>query len=160
MAVGEAVVHVEGFALVVAAHAFVEHDDVGLDLLDASTPLLPEIQGNGASDVAAEAVEVEVADKLFHVAPEMLAQFRVAEVKLRKGPLSIGGGAVGIALHKSRVALCECRPRVEVYEVGHRLHAVRVRRRHKRAEVVLRAVLGVDAAVVGNAVGVAGVVAL
>ena len=120
-----------------------------------SAGTLPELHGHEGGNVAAEAVDdaCPLAQGLDLVVPE--CRDVVVEVD-DVGPVAyvVAGLAVGLAEEELRVLLKEdgVGRGVVVHHINHALHALGVDGVHQRAEVVHRAVLGVDRAIV--AIGV------
>lgn len=84
---------------------FRQHDRIWLHSLDAPPAFFPEIEWHPTADITPIAIGVEFADKVFHVAPEVLPQFRVAEVQLREVPFAIDNIAILVSLDKNRMLL-------------------------------------------------------
>ena len=156
---GEGVVEVEGERLVVMRAALAEHHDVRLHRRVPPVRLLTEGARQHVAHVAAEPVAAELREVPLHVLVEVFAHGGMVEVEAGERPFAELEGAVRVAQHPVGLVLQEdgVGPAVVVDDVEEHLHAEAVRGRDEVLQVLLRAVFGIDAEVVGDAVGVAGV---
>ena len=151
---------VERLGVDIALVEFGEHED-GLDRVEFGACRLPEIERHIARDVAAEAVDTDIAHPIFHRLGHVLPQPGLGIVEIDDvGPIPERRRPVGalpvMLVPVGMRGVDDIVPRGMVGDpVEDDVHPLRMRRRDERLEIVDRPELGVHRAIVLDRIGAA-----